>query len=130
MTKIISKQNGRPSDYNLELQEKADQYIYDFSEQGDVVPSRAGLCCWMGIARSTSYEWEKIHPRFSDTIEKISVLQECLALNESLKGNFNSTIARLLLSNHGYSDSQKVDHTTNGKDIAPSFATLYGKPQE
>ena len=25
---------------------------------------------------------------------------------------------------------EKVDHTTNGKDIAPSFATLYGKPQE
>lgn len=25
---------------------------------------------------------------------------------------------------------EKIDHTTNGKDIAPSFATLYGKPQE
>lgn len=25
---------------------------------------------------------------------------------------------------------EKVDHTTNGKDIAPSFAALYGKPQD
>ena len=25
---------------------------------------------------------------------------------------------------------EKIDHTTNGKDIAPSFAALYGKPQE
>lgn len=111
---------GRPSKYNEELQAKAEQYLYDFSEQGDVVPSQAGLCCWLGIVRSTLQEWDKIYPEFSATLGAISVKQENLALNRSLDGGFNSTIAKLLLANHGYSDAQKIDHTTNGKNISAS----------
>ena len=107
---------GRPSKYNPELQALADQYIYDFKDQGDVVPSQAGLCCWLGIARSTLQEWDKIHPDFSATLEAISVKQENLALNRSLDGGFNSTIAKLLLANHGYSDRQQIEHSEKVTD--------------
>lgn len=110
---------GRPSKYNDDLQEKADRYIYDFNEQGDVVPSQAGLCCWLGISRSTLFEWGKEYPLFSSTLEAISVLQENLALNRSLDGGFNSTIAKLLLANHGYSDRQSLDHTSSDSTMSP-----------
>lgn len=107
---------GRPSKYNDDLQALADQYIYDFTDQGDAVPSQAGLCCWLGIARSTLQEWDKIHPDFSATLEAISVKQENLALNRSLTGVFNSTIAKLLLANHGYSDRQQIEHSEKVTD--------------
>jgi len=107
---------GRPSKYNPELQALADQYIYKFHEQGDVVPSQAGLCCWLGISRSTVFEWGKEHAEFSDTLDAISVKQETLALNRSLDGAFNSTIAKLLLANHGYSDRQQIEHSEKVTD--------------
>ena len=121
---------GRPSKYNDELQTLADTYIFNYKDQGDVIPSRVGLCCFLGIAKSTSFEWADIYPEFSATLAAIDALQENVALNRGLDGTFNATIVKLVMANHGYTDSQKVDHTTNGKDIAPSFATLYGKPQE
>ena len=114
-----NKKIGRPSKYNNELQDNADQYIYKFNEQGDVVPSQAGLCCWLGISRSTLFEWGKEYPQFSSTLDAISVLQENLALNRSLDGQFNSTIAKLLLANHGYSDKQELAHTSPDGSMSP-----------
>jgi len=40
-------------------------------------------------------------------------------LSGGLSGSMNSTITKLVLSKHGYSDKvdQTVDHTTNGKDL-------------
>jgi hypothetical protein len=126
----VKRPIGRPTKYNDELQALADTYIFNYKEQGDVIPSRVGLCCFLGIAKSTSFEWADIYPEFSATLAAIDALQENVALNRGLDGTFNATIVKLVMANHGYTDAQKVDHTTNGKDIAPSFATLYGKPQE
>lgn len=122
---------GRPSLYNEQMQAKADDYKFRYSEQSDVVPSRAGLCCWLGISRSTSYDWEKAHVQFMHTLEAISVLQENIALNKSLTGDFNATISKLLLANHGYSDAQKVDHTTGGEPMQPSVIEIVApKPKD
>lgn len=115
---IATRGAGRPSKYNPELQAKADDYVlFGFEDQGDVVPSVAGLCCYLGIVRSTAHEWRDKYPRFSVTLEAISVKQENIALNGALGGQLNATIAKLVLANHGYSDKQAVDHTTNGESI-------------
>ena len=34
----------------------------------------------------------------------------------SLDGGFNSTIAKLLLANHGYSDRQQIEHSEKVSD--------------
>ena len=115
---------GRPSLYNEQMQAKADDYKFSYSEQGDVVPSRAGLCCWLGISRSTSYDWEKAHVQFMHTLEAISVLQENIALNKSLTGDFNATISKLLLANHGYSDKQELAHTSPDGSMGPTRIEL------
>ena len=108
---------GRPTKYNPELQAEADTYVYRLEELGHVVPSRAGLCCFLGISRETSYQWEKEHRQFSDTLQSVDVLQEHLALNGGLAGGLNSTIVKLVLANHGYSDKQAIDHTTAGESL-------------
>lgn len=114
---------GRPSKYNEVLQAMADDYVINHEKlQGDVVPSVAGLCCYLGIVRSTAHEWTKVYPEFSNTARAIDVKQEMLTLNGALTGKLNAQIAKLLLSsNHGYSESNKIDHTTKGESIAPKI---------
>ena len=111
---------GRPTKYNPELQAEADTYVYRLEELGHVVPSRVGLCCFLGIAKQTSFEWEGIYPEFSATLRDVETLQEHMTLNGGLSGGLNSTIVKLVLANHGYSDKQAIDHTSGGETIKPT----------
>lgn len=114
---------GRPSKYNENMQAQADEYLATWAER-DAIPSRVGLCCFIGISKPTSYEWEAIYPEFSDTLGAIEALQEHTAINKGITGAFNSTIVKLVLANHGYSERQAVDHTTGGEKIK-SFSEMY-----
>lgn len=114
---------GRPTKYNDAMQEQADAYVINWSER-DAVPSRVGLCCYLGISKHTSFEWEKIHPEFSATLACVDTLQEHTAVNKGITGEFNSTITKLVLANHGYSDKQNIDHTTGGEKVK-TFAGMY-----
>lgn len=115
---------GRPTKYNDEMQAQADTYVYSLEDLGHAIPSRAGLCCFLGISKSTSQLWEQEYPEFSATLSSIEVLQEHLALNGGITNKMNSTIVKLVLANHGYSDRQAVDHTTNGESIK-TFSSMY-----
>jgi len=111
---------GRPSKHNEELQAKADRYIHEYHTQDDVIPSAAGLCVWLGISRSTLHEWERSYPEFSNTLDAIRQLQEKVALNNGLTGDFNSTIVKLVLANHGYSDRQEIDMSSKDGTMSPT----------
>ena len=114
---------GRPTKYNDELQAEADRYVYEWAEY-DAIPSRVGLCCFLGIDKTTSYDWEQLYPQFSHTCKAVEALQEREAVNKGITGVFNSQITKLVLANHGYSDKQAVDHTTAGNEIK-TFAAMY-----
>ncbi len=111
---------ARPTKYTAEMQERADWYANGgWAEVGDVVPSRAGLGVELGLARSTVALWGKEHAKFSDTLENIQQTQERIALSKGLTSDFNSTIAKLVLANHGYSDRQALDHTSADGSMTP-----------
>lgn len=116
----MANQVGRPSKYNEELQALADRYIFEYQTQDDVIPSAAGLCVWLGISRPTLHEWDRAHPDFSNTLDAIRSLQEKAALNKGLTGEFNSTIVKLVLANHGYSDKLSQDHTSSDGSLTPT----------
>lgn len=119
---------ARPTKYNEEMQRLADQYVEGgFLECGDVVPSRAGLALELKLSRETLTNWSEANPEFLGTLERLSWLQERISLNGGLKGDLNSTIVKLLLANHGYSDSQKVDHTSGGKEIRSGIDGFYAE---
>ena len=111
---------GRPSKYTPDMQATADTYVYRLEELRHVVPSRAGLCCFLGIDKTTSYEWEKIHPEFSNTLKIVETLQEHLALNGGLSGSMNGMIVKLVLANHGYHDKSRVDSTSSDGSMSPT----------
>jgi len=110
---------GAPTKYTQDLQDQADEYIFKYSEVGDVIPSRVGLCCYLGVSKRVSYEWETLYPDFMHTLENIEAMQERTAVNRGLDGTFNSAITKLILHNHGYSEKQAIDHTSSDQSMKP-----------
>ena len=114
---------GRPSGLTPELIEKAKEYLVGgYEDVGNIVPSIAGLGCYLGISRSSIYEYKATNSdlgrSFMDTLEDILMKQEMLLINGGLGQTFSGTITKLMLANHGYSDSVKQDVTTNGESIS------------
>lgn len=111
-------QLGRPSKLTDELMNKAQDYAdFGYEEQGDAVPSVAGLAVYLGVGRSTIYDNKSA---FSDILEQIAQKQEQKLINGGLLGGFNATIVKMMLTKHGYSDKQVVDNTSSDGSMSPS----------
>ena len=123
----MSREIGRPSLLDEEMLEKAKHYMIDgYKEIENIVPSVAGLCCYLGVSKSAVYVWSEkseanlndpIRVEFMDTLDAIQAKQEMLLINGGLSQKFSGTITKLMLANHGYCDSVKQDITTNGESI-------------
>lgn len=126
--------SGRPTDYSPAILKKAKAYLNACKdEEVELVkqsgkgkngsykiienklkihlPSIEGLARYLGVARSTVYKWRDEHQDFSDMLEEILQEQHQRLLDNGLSGDYNSTIAKLVLSKHGYSDKQEVEHS-------------------
>lgn len=121
---------GRPHGLTPEIIEKAKHYLVDgYKEIENIVPSIAGLGCYVGVNKATLYKWkeEGISKEFNDTLDAILMKQEMLLINGGLSQVFSGTITKLMLSNHGYSDKVQSDVTTNGEAInKPTVIQLVG----
>lgn len=110
---------GRPTLYTPELLEKAKTYLAALPED-EVIHSIEGLSDYLNIARSTVYDWATkknedgtlVYPEFSDILETVLQKQGKTLINKGLEGKFNSTISKLILTKHNYSDKQEL----TGKD--------------
>ncbi len=115
---------GRPTDYTADIQLAADAYVDGgFIECGDIVPSRAGLAVELGCSRQTLKNWE-VNDKFLGTLDRLNFLQERISLNGGLKGDLNSTIVKLLLANHGYSDKVQQDVTSSDGSMTTAPTTI------
>lgn len=88
------------------------------------MPSIAGLASYHGKARSRVYEYKKLNEEFKDTLEAIQSPQECLLVNKGLIGDFNVPITKPMLSNHGYSEKQEIDHQSSDGTMSPKPTRL------
>jgi len=132
MTDEVKRAVGRPSLLTQELIDMANEYMLTkHTELNDEVPSHAGLCCYLGISKSTLYEYgrtdSELAKEFSHTLAAINVKQEKMLLTGGLRGTTNSTITKLMLSNHGYSDKVENDLKSSDGTMSPkSFTEMYG----
>lgn len=74
------------------------------------LPSIEGLAYYLKVHRDTLYEWERVHPEFSDIISTLRMKQAERLINNGLSGDYNAYIAKALLAKHGYVDSSEVKH--------------------
>jgi hypothetical protein len=128
---------GRPTSYDEEILKKTREYIEScedeeiqqlsglsakgtelYKQKLEVhLPTIEGLARYLGINKDTIYEWCKEHKDFSDDIDELRAKQAEELVNKGLSGDYNSTIAKLLLSKHGYKESTETDITSGGEKL-------------
>ena len=98
------------------------------------LPTIEGLSYELGIHKDTVYDWRKgegeLHIEFSDLIGKLLAKQAKYLINKGLSGEYNPTIAKVLLTKHGYSDKQEIDVTTKGDKLTNVDPKLHALAQE
>ena len=118
--------SGRLTLYNDEIVQKARDYVVGYAEFGDLVPSIAGLACALGITRETCYAWARDENKavFSDILDELMQRQERGLLNGGLGGEFNSSISKMMLTKHGYSDKVETDIKSSDGSMTPPTQIL------
>lgn len=126
---------GRPTDYTDDMPQKVLDWLEGLQDgneellddEGKLIririkvnlPGVSALASFLGVARSTLYLWAEDHEEFSDTLDRIKDEQEQRLIDHGLSGEYNSTIAKLMLSsNHGH--KERSDHTSDDKPITMS----------
>lgn len=105
---------GRPTKYNKAVLDATYDYLMRWHELGHKIPSVAGLAQVIDTDRETITEWanHKDKPEFSSMVRKLQRAQEFALLENGLDGTYNSGITKLILSKHGYTDTQDKQGVT------------------
>ena len=114
---------ARPTECTPELIALADAYVDGgYENEGDKIPSIAGMACSIGVGRSTLHGWakDKVNDQFLDIFNKCSEKQERSLLNGGLGGDFNPAITKMILTKHGYSDKIEQAHTSPDGSMSPA----------
>jgi hypothetical protein len=108
---------GRPSEYTPEIIAEARAFFNDAVQDTSSYPSIAGLALHLNLSRETIYAWsaQPEKAEFSDIVADIMTLQELRLSENGLKGIYNATITKLMLSKHGFKDA--TDITSQGEKI-------------
>jgi DNA-binding transcriptional regulator YiaG len=126
---------GRPNEFKEEYITKVDEYlesrqdeevqvVKQSSEKYEMfdnklkvkLPTIEGFARYINVNKTSLYEWEKQNEMFSNALDKIRIEQQERLINAGLSGDYNSTIAKLILSsNHGM--RERGDVTSDGKAI-------------
>ncbi len=115
---------GRPTKYTKKFLETAKDYLENFEDYGDVIPSIAGLAVVSSLARETLRAWshEEDKAEFSVILANILSKQERVLVNKGLSGDFNSAITKLVLGKHDYHDKADNVNTHQGPNGEPLTA--------
>ena len=108
---------GRPSEYKEEYIPMVTKYIKETKDKvtkGKLkvsLPTIEGFSIYLDVSKKTLYNWGGEHKEFLHALGEIEREQKKRLLDMGLSGDYNSTIAKLILSvNHGMSEKSEVDH--------------------
>lgn len=117
---------GRPIEYKKEYVDMVYEYIGRCEEsaaEGKVdMPTKEDFACYIGVDKSSLYEWEENYPDFSYALAFLMNKQHKWLIDNGLANKYNPTITKLMLSsNHGYAEKQSTDVTSGGKELKASL---------
>ena len=108
---------GCPTKYNKRIAGKAKEYLRTYKELDEPIPTLAGLSLFLKLDRETLYRWSDKYADICGTLRDLKDIQERELLKGSLTGTYNSTIAKLILHKHDYSERKDIDVTSNGNTV-------------
>lgn len=91
---------GRPTKYIPDiLFPKINEYLSGCGRQQTQLPTAEGLALYLGVNTDTLYEWNKVHPEFSEYLKKMSEVQKDQLINDGMYGGkeVNASMAIFLL---------------------------------
>jgi len=106
---------GRPTKYTKALLDKAREYLIEWKDQGDMIPSHEGMQEYIGLSSTCMYDWgrDETKEEFKAILDECLVKQRRELINKGLSGDFNSNITKLVLGKHGYHDKQDLGSDPN-----------------
>lgn len=102
------------TDYHKTRGEKSDGYERLVKVK---LPTVEGLSLYLEVARSSIYLWKDQDEEFSDIIDILLQKQANALINKGLSGDYNPTIAKVLLTKHGYTEKIETDITSKGEKL-------------
>lgn len=121
---------GRPTKYNQEMVDKSYEYIENYADYDDMIPSIEGLSEVLDVRRNTLYDWAKDEDKeFSNILAKLLTKQQKVLINNGLSNTFNSAITKLVLGKHGFHDKVDTDLTSQGESMKPTVIELVAKEE-
>jgi hypothetical protein len=114
----VKNKEGRPTKYDPAFIEEVDKYLETTGKEQTHLPKIESFALWIGVNKTTLYEWKKLYPEFSNALDRLMARQGEQLIDDGIYGGkeVNATIVKLLLqNNHGM--KERTDTTTNDKDI-------------
>ena len=105
---------GRPSKFNDETLAKALDYITSYETE---VPTIVGLALYIGVSKATIHRWIVDIPEMVEIADEVRMRQEVKLIDGGLTNVYNSSVTKMLLTHHGYSDRVEQDITSGGKPL-------------
>lgn len=111
------------SKFSLSKLKKAKHYAANFEAYGDAMPSLPSLALELGVPKSQITEWCKlpIHAEFVDVCDSILAQQFRVLSNKGLVNEYNSSLVKLFLTKHGYTDKVVQDNTSSDGSMSSSL---------
>lgn len=111
----VGNKHGRPTKCTPEAIQTSIDYMSEYhSKYNHAIPSIVGLAVVLKVGKSTLYDWIKDKRNgFPDIAEDLLDHQHLALTNGGLFGDFNASIAKLILTKHGYSDKQENNVNLN-----------------
>lgn len=107
---------ARPTKLTAALKLQAERYLKDNSTfASTMLPTIEGLALYLHVHRDSIYAWEESSKGFSDILEEIRQAQAEKLIQNSLQGRYNSTIAKMMLTKHGYVEKSAVENSGEQK---------------
>ena len=108
---------GRPTEYTEDIIKKGWDYVNGGWEDGEAaIPSLVGMCRVLGRGKSTIYDWARDPDnQFSDIVSALNERQEEILISKGLLNDFQPSMAKLMLTKHGYSDRIEQETTATVK---------------
>lgn len=95
-----------------ELLEKEVFDYFQYCVTKDMKPSKASLRLWLGISRSTYYEWENNPAKHSNKSDILQMANDFMQVQYISRGEQYPTFNQFLLkASHDYSDKQDITIT-------------------